>query len=608
MSTMTAESTTTTTGFTTMLATNAERVGNDPALSWLEEGERRSHTWRELHELVQDVAAGLVATGVQAGERVGILASNRPEHLIADHAIRLCGAVPVSLYVTMSTEQAQHILSDCSPSLLILEGDAVVERFSGLRWFIESEPAVITIDADATTASSSNWGELLVRGHAHRDEAASEIARRALAVDLDDPATLIYTSGTTGMPKGTIITHRNLLWDVEALIQSGIVDYAQKSVCFLPLAHITERVWSIYLALRTGGEVLCCPDAAQLLPTLKVFRPSFFMAVPRIWEKFATAAQVFISTSMTDRADEIAADREVLLEHWRKRLNEEPISAELSQRASLARSGSLRQVREFLGLERAFCCSGAAGLRDETIEFYASIGIRVIQGYGLTETSGPVITERPDTVPALGTVGIPLPGGEMKIADDGEILLRSPGNTPGYLHLPEKSAELYAEDGWLRTGDIGRIDEAGRLRITDRKKEIIVTATGKNVPPQSIENLLVGRSFIGQALAVGDARPYIVALIVPDPDLLTMFARTHGLEGTFEELLTHPVVEAAVAAEVHYANSKLSRPEQVKSWQLLPRGFSVEEGTLTPTLKVKRSAIHQVFSDEIDELYTRSRT
>lgn len=595
--------------FAAFLDVNAEAHAHLPALSWDEDGAARTYTWREYRQAVMEVAAGLLDLGVASGDRVGIVASTRHEHLIADHAIRRCGAVPVSLYVTMSVDQAQHILSDCEPSLLILEGESAVGRFAMVPWVAERRPAIIALGTESSGPAVLTWSQVRAKGQALLPTVERELADRVAGVGPDDAATMIYTSGTTGMPKGVVITHRNLLWDVDALVDGGLIDFPLSAICYLPLAHITERAWSIYLAARVAGHIYCCPDMDRLLPALQQHRPTFFMAVPRVWEKLAAGAQMFMSSPALDpHAEDLAAAREVALDHWSRQADGLPIDAATSHADAHARHGLLRKLRAFLGLERAYAASGAAALRPETQEFFASIGLRISQGYGLTETSGPVITEMPDAAPSRGSVGIPIPGCEVRIAEDGEILLRCPGNTPGYRHLPDATAALYTEDQWLRTGDIGRLDEAGRLYITDRKKEIIVTAAGKNVAPQSLENLLVGRSFIGQVVAVGDARPFIAALITPDLDLLALFAARNGLADLcIEDLVAHPKVTAEVASQIEYANAKLSRPEQIKTWQLLPAGFSIEDGTLTPTFKLKRRVVHERYEKEIEDLYSRPR-
>lgn len=586
------------------LASNARTAGQDIALSWSHAGQTHHLTWADYHQATLEAAAGLLDLGVAVGDRIGILAGNRPEHLIADHAIRHCGAIPVSLYVTMSDEQAQHILSDCAPSVVLLEGQDVLRRFSRLPWFTQAQPTTIALDQ--VDGHPLTWETLMETGRTSLPTARAELAERAARVTLDDPATLIYTSGTTGPSKGTIVTHRNVLWNVEALVRSGLADYPFRAVSYLPLAHITERVWSLYLAAKVGGHVFCCPDPTRLVPTLQAFRPTWFMGVPRIWEKLATGARMFMDRAAgTELADQYARDQEILLDVWRRQGAGDPVSSEMSQAAASARVGSLRSVRAFLGLERAYASSGAAALTPETTEFFASIGTRLVQGYGLTETSGPVITEIASSAPALGSVGVPLPGCQIRIADDGEIMIKSPGNVPGYWNLPEKTAELYDDAGWMHSGDIGRIDEAGRLFITDRKKDILVTTAGKNVSPQTIENLLVGRSFIGQVVAIGDAKPYIVALIAPDEDLLRHFAASLRLgDLTTSELVEHPDVLQEVQREINRANNRLSRPEQIKVWHLLPFALSAEDGLLTPTFKLKRKAVAERFADDIASMYT----
>lgn len=585
-----------------LVEANSARIGDRPAVSWMEGGEVRQLTWSSYREAIVDVASALLDAQVQAGDTIAILASNRVEHLIADHAATHVRATPVSLYPTLSLDQTQHVLADSDPRILFVEHEAFAEKVRSTHWFAERRPLVVVLAANSDSSATA-WTDFVARGAACRAEVSAELDERLSQVAPGDVATIIYTSGTTGAPKGVNLTNSNVLWNADAFVKAGMIDFDYSCVSYLPLAHIMERLWSIYLAARTGGHVFCCPDPARLLAAIQQHRPTYFVAVPRIWEKFVSAVDACLASPAFDgRREQIERDRATLLHEWDVRSTGGHVSAQLAMDATRARR-SLRDVRVMLGLERAWPSSSAAALRPATMRHFAGIGLTIVQAYGLTETGGPVSCEPRDYV-SDGSVGILMPDCEMRIAGDGEILLRGPGNTAGYRNLPEASAELIDADGWLHTGDVGRVDQAGRLYITDRKKELIVTAAGKNISPQAIENQLAGRSFIAQVVAVGDGRPYVVALITPDEARLSAFASENGLGGLpAAQLVEHPLVLAEVAGHVDAANAALSRPEQVKYFRLLAAPFTVDGGTLTPTFKVKRRIVHSQFTGEIDSLY-----
>lgn len=584
-----------------LVAHNAANMGDRPAVSWMTDGRKTTLTWSGYRAAIVDVASALLDAGVRVGDTVAILATNRVEHLVVDHAITHIRATAVSLYPTLSPDQFQHVLDDSDPKVLVVENDVKADRLRATRWFAERAPLVVCLESDAGRAVA--WEDFVARGAAVRDRVAAELDDRVSAAGLTDTATVIYTSGTTGAPKGVALTTGNVLWNADAMVEAGFVDYEYSAVCYLPLAHIVERLWSIYLAARTGGHVHCCPDPGELMAALREHRPAYFMAVPRVWEKLAGAVDAIIASSAFDgRRDQVEQDRAALGDLWDVQVSGGHPSPVLLMEAERARR-NLRDVRVLLGLDRAHPSSAAAALKPATARHFASVGMTIVQGYGLSETAGPVAVEPWGQV-SDGSVGILLPDYEARIAEDGEILLRGPGNIEGYRNRPEATAELLDADGWLRTGDVGRIDEAGRLYVTDRKKELIITAAGKNIAPQAVENELAGRSFIAQVVAVGDGRPYVAALITPDEARLAAFAAERGLADLPpDQLVEHPVVLAEAAKHVEEANAALSRPEQIKRFRLLASPFTVEEGTLTPTFKFKRRIVQARFSEEINGLY-----
>ncbi|MFC9871793.1 AMP-dependent synthetase/ligase [Nocardia salmonicida] len=588
-----------------LLAATAIEYPERPAVSW-DLDEVRTMTWFAFRERVLDVAGGLLRLGVAPGDSVAILAPNRPEHLIVDLAALHCGGVPISVYPTMAAEQIDHVLADCRASMIIVADPQQQNVIRELPWVVANAPKLVLFDqTDAPKPPTEfTWAELAEVGEGSRDWVAEELDARMAAIEPSDPATIVYTSGTTGMPKGVVLTHENILWEVESLVGTGTLDYDYRSVSHLPLAHIAERLWSLYLPLRLGGHAFCCPDPGQLIRALQVHRPSFLMTVPRVWQKLQAAAeQVIASPRFKSAQADIDRGRHLLRSVAADRLDDRNVLASSAAAASLAREGALRDVRKVLGLDRVmFACAGAAPMSHDLRVELASLGIDIYLGYGMTETAGIATCDR------LGcggrdAVGLPLPGVQIRIAPDGEVLVRSRGNTPGYLGVRDTRA-IYT-DQWLHTGDIGYLDAAGRLHITDRRKELLITSSGKNIAPAAIETRLTGRSFLDCAVAVGNDRPYIVVLLTADPVRLAEFARLRGIpEASVEALSAHPVVLTEIDAVMDEVNRGLSRPEQVKKYRLLPDIWSTGSGELTPTSKLRRNVITSKYQDVIEDLYS----
>ncbi|MFJ3214112.1 AMP-dependent synthetase/ligase [Streptomyces flaveolus] len=597
-----------------LLAAQASARGTYPAVSWKRnDGTVATLSWSAYRDRVLDAAAGLLHLGLRTDQTVAILAGNRVEHLVADLAASHCGAASVSLYPTFSADQLAHVVANAEPGVIVLES-SVRERIESLPWVQEYRPYLITLPDQpdqpdgrmaAPAGAIATWAQLLRAGALHRTDAMAEIDRRISALRPDDPLTYVYTSGTTGPPKGVILTHRNLLWDARALERTGSFDYDYRAVSALPLAHVVERLWSLYLALHLGGHIWCCPDTKELLASLRQHRPSYFMAVPRTWEKLRQGVEQYLaSPALANQRKALEADRRTLATQWQLLQDDAHVPAALYTAAQRAREGVLREVRETFGLDKTLTAGcGAAPIRSDVVEFFASLGVYIQQAYGLTETGGVAVAAR-DARHSAGSVGFPLPGAEIRLAPDGEIEFNGPSNSPGYRNLKDATAELYTADGWLRTGDVGHIDEAGRLHITDRKKEILVNASGKNIAPTAIESHIAGRLFIDQVMVVGEGRPYVVALLTVDPQALTAFTRTKGIPGTDPaELVGHPAVLAQAQAIVDQANGLLSRPEQIKRFALLSSVWSSESGELTPTLKMRRKVINERFRSQIEALY-----
>jgi long-chain acyl-CoA synthetase len=452
-----------------------------------------------------------------------------------------------------------------------------------------------------------SWADFAALGASEWPARTAEIESRVAAIQTHDPVTLLYTSGTTGTPKGVIITHENVICELAAVRAVGNARPRTRWVSYLPLAHIAERMFTVYLAADGGWHVHFCPDASTgLVPALVAVRPTAFFGVPRVWEKIQAGIQARLAAEAdAGRRAAVTAAMGTGLRYVQSTQYGQQTPDDLAAAFAQAEEKVLRPVRSLLGLGDAeLVMSAAAPLPPEVGTFFAGLGLRIMDVYGMTETTG-AFTANNDHAFRLGTVGRPLPGTEMRIAADGEILTRGPLSTPGYLNLPDRTAELLDTDGWLHTGDIGTVDEDGFLSVVDRKEELIITAGGENVSPALVENLLVAHALVGQALAYGDRRPYLVALLTLDPEMAAAWARGQGLApGSLTELTGHPAVLAEVAAAVAAANQRLARVQQVKAWRLLPTEWSADSEELTPTLKLKRRVIHAKYADAIDSLYT----
>jgi long-chain acyl-CoA synthetase len=425
------------------------------------------------------------------------------------------------------------------------------------------------------------------------------------AIKPDDPLTLLYTSGTTGSPKGVVLTHRNILYAMAAADAMGVISPRARWVSYLPLAHIAERMFSVYLPIHAVGHVHFCPDPARLVQVIGKVRPTAFFGVPRVWEKIRVGIQAMLAAEQ-DEGKRAAVQQ--AMDTGRRYVDScqygHTTSPELAARFRAADEQVLGPVRGLLGLGEARSVSSAAApLPPDVAAFFSGLGMKILDVYGMTETTGAFTANTPAEF-KLGTVGRPAAGMEVKIADDGEILVRGPLTTPGYHGRPDLTAALIDGDGWLHTGDIGTIDADGFVSVTDRKKELIITAGGENIAPAAVENLLVAHPLIGQALAYGDGRPYLVALLTLDGEAAPTWARARGIPaGCLAALVSEPQVLAEVAAGIAAANERLARVQQVKRWRLLPVEWTAETEELTPTLKLKRRVVHAKYADVIESLY-----
>jgi long-chain acyl-CoA synthetase len=584
----------------------AEAYADQPAYSDKADGrtEWRTLTWAELRETARDVAAALADRGLDPRATVAIMATNRIEHVVADHAALLAGAVPMSIYNTLSPEQVSYIAGHAEPQAVFLETADHVTRWTLALADVASIKVVVGIgDAAVADPRFVTWDDLAAAGRALPKD---DVDARSADVRPEDPATILYTSGTTGDPKGVVLTHTNVVYQTEGTLRRNDAQPGNITLSYLPYAHIAERVLSMYIPPHFGDwHVHLVGDPTALVPALAEVRPLQFFGVPRVWEKIRSGLSGMLAMEPDpDKKAAIEGAMAVGAEYVESLQVGMTTSPELQARYDAMSAAVLTPIKAKLGLDRvtwAGCAS--APLPIEVARFFAGLGLAIYDIYGMTETSGAATACGPDNF-RLGTVGRAVPGIELTIAEDGEVLMRGPITTAGYHKRPEATAALLDDDGWVHSGDIGAIDDDGFLSIVDRKKELIITSAGKNVAPSNIEGLLKESPIIGHALAFGDNRPYVVAVLTLDGEVAPVIARMQGIEFTdLADLAAQPAILAMAQDAVDRANARLSRPEQVKSFELLPVEWTAESEELTPTLKLKRRIVHTKYADVIDGLY-----
>jgi long-chain acyl-CoA synthetase len=540
-----------------------------------------SLTWGELRDRVDALAGGLHALGVRRGDTVALMIGNRPEFHVADLAAMTLGATPFSIYLTSSPEQIAYVVGDAQARVGIAEeAYAPLLEASGVERVItlgEDFDAVCTAESDLDVDAA--WA----------------------AVEPEDLATLIYTSGTTGPPKGVQLVHRNLIAAVKAT--EALIRFPDNSkvISWLPSAHVAERMAHHYLPIAYAMTITCCPNPREVVGYLPAVKPTWFFAVPRIWEKLKAGMEAHLSTDEQKRAWLEAATRKVELEQAG-----EPVPDDVGAAAAEGEAQLFAGLRAMLGLDEAVSVNvGAAPTPREVLVFFHAIGVPLAELWGMSETCGAGCCNPPGDV-RIGTVGPAAPGVELMLAEDGELLMRSQVVMTGYRNLPDRTAEALDADGWLHTGDIARIDDDGYVSIVDRKKELIISAGGKNMSPANIESTLKGASpLIGQVCVIGDGRPYNTALIVLDADFAPAWAAQHGLSGDLAALARDEAMRAAVQAGVDEANARLSRVEQIKTFTLVEGDWAPGGDELTPTMKLKRRPIADKYAGAIEGMYAR---
>jgi long-chain acyl-CoA synthetase len=554
-------------------------------------------TWGELRERVDALAGGLAKLGVGRGDSVALMLSNRPEFHLSDLAAMMLGATPFSIYNTYTAEQIRYVVADAGAKVLICEEQYMPQVREARRSLPDLE-YVIVVDGEAPLGT-------LTLSEVEGSNPDFDVEAAVSQIKSDDVLTLIYTSGTTGPPKGVQLIHRNLLATAEGIID--LIDFPRdgRVISWLPAAHVAERNAHHYLPILFGLQITCCDDPREVLSYLPEVRPSWFFAVPRIWEKLKAGLETMVAGQPEERRAELTAALGAGVRKVRLEQAGEPVPAELAEQVAKADAEIFSGLRTMLGLDQVEAINvGAAPTPVEVLEFFHAIGLPLAELWGMSETCGAGSVNPPQKI-KIGTVGPPAAGIEIKLDSDGEVLVKSDVVMIGYRNLPEKTREAFTDDGWLRTGDIGSFDEDGYLTIVDRKKELIISAAGKNMSPANIEATIKSASpLIGQACCIGDRRAYNTALIVLDADFAPAWATNQGIEeGSLAALADDERVREAVQQALDGANEKLAKVEQIKKFTIVKGDWLPGGDELTPTMKLKRKPIAAKYAPEIDGMY-----
>ena len=605
---------------TTIVERFGEQVEGRPdkvALRFKSNGEWRAISWRDYGNLVRRAGKGLLALGVDRSDRMALLSRNRPEWHIADIACLSVGATTAPVYATNSPEQVGHVVGNSESKIAVVENTEQLEKILKVRSELPDLEKVVVIEGHEGGSDGDfviTWDELLEAGTETGDDAFYD-ARSG--VEPGDLATLVYTSGTTGTPRGVMLTHANIWWTAERSEERiPLPERANaRTISYLPLSHIAERMISHFLQIYYGSETWFATSIQTLVDDLKECKPTYFFGVPRVWEKFYAGIEARMAAAdPNDRKTKLARRA---MRVGRAVTDAEQAAVARGERMTDARVGwgtriqhaaldrlVLHKIRAAFGLERCrLSLSAAAPLSSDLIFFFHSIGIKITEGYGQSEDCGPTAWNPPDAV-KIGTVGTPFPGVDVTVAEDGEVVVRGGNVSPGYYKDEAATADVIDPRGWLHSGDVGELDEFNYLRITDRKKDILITAGGKNVAPQEIENRLKAHPLISQVVVLGDRRPFLTALITLDEDKVPEWAREHGEpDDAVATVANSREVHKELTAVIDEVNGGLARVEGVKKFRVLERDFLQSENEITPTLKVRRKQIGETYAEVIDDMY-----
>ncbi|RJR17933.1 MAG: long-chain fatty acid--CoA ligase [Desulfobacteraceae bacterium] len=586
-----------------------EKYGDRAAMRKKEFGLWHDITWKDYYRLASQVGAALISMGLEKGDCVSIIGDNCPEWVIADMGIQCAGGVAVGVYSTNAWPQVEYVIQNSESKFFFVENEEQLDKWFQFRdnvpflkkvivWDLEGlrhfkDPMVITFD------------ELLDSGKSALEKNPALVEEKAGEITPEDLSVLIYTSGTTGPPKGAMLTHRNVTWMSHAITSDNRIYDTDEVMSFLPLCHIFERLFSVFAHITHGYTVNFIENLDTVTDNMREISPTVGYAVPRIWEKYLSTVYIKMSDATWFKKMVFGLALKIGKQRASLMMSFKPVPLYLEGLYKLAYLSVFRKLKERLGFDRLrVAYSGAAPISPDVLLFFQSIGVNLIEGYGQTEGTGVTCVSRIGKV-KLGTVGPPLTGTDVKIADDGEILVKAPSVFKGYYKNPEATEETL-KDGWLCSGDVGELDNDGYLKITDRKKDIIVTAGGKNITPQYIENKLKFSPYINDAIVIGDKRKFISALIAIDEDNVVKYAQDNKIQfSTYKDLTQSPEIISLIQVEVDKVNETLSRVEQVKKFKIIPKKLYEEDGEVTPTMKVKRKYVNEAFRDLIEAMYKK---
>ena len=576
---------------------NGKTMGSSPAY-YVKDGESwKAIDWATFADEVRTAAKALIQLGVDVGKPVSILGFNRPEWTIMDVAAMAIGAVPAGVYTTNSPVECKYIVEHSESPVVLLEDESQWEKIKQIRDQIPTLKHVVMMKGvEISDDQVLSWGEFMELGGKGNDD---ELDGRLEWLGADQLGTLIYTSGTTGPPKGVMLSHDNCVWTAKQMVATFGINSTDSTLSYLPLSHIAEQSFTIHSAAVAGYPVYYAESIEKLAENVREVQPTIFFGVPRVWERFYSAVNARLGEATGAKAKIAEWARGIGTKAMDLKNRGEQPGGMLGVQYALAKKLVFDKVKAALGMSNIRVAgSGAAPVSKEILEFFGSLDIQVFEVYGQSEDTGPTSTNRPGKV-KFGSVGPPYPGTEVRIADDGEILVKGRNVFLGYYKEPEATADSL-KDGWLYSGDLGEFDDEGFLHITGRKKDIIITAGGKNIAPKPLESGLKNHPLISEAVVIGDRRKYLTALVTLDDEAAEKFLADAGVQ---EEATSSSVIEDAIQEGVDALNSNFARVEQIKKFAVLPRQLSIEGGELTPTLKVKRAKVTEHFADVIEELY-----
>lgn len=584
-----------------VLDATARAHGDRPAMRAKRDGSWHTTTWSEYRQQARQVARGLMALGTRPGQGVAVMGFNRPEWFLSDIGAILAGAVPAGIYTTNPPELCRYIAHHAEAAVAVVENEAYLEVFRSIRDDLPHLQTIVVMEREGDADDGVlSWRELLDRG----DEVPeADLDARITAQRADDCCTLIYTSGTTGPPKAVKLSHRNVTWIARRLVETFDLAPADSLLSYLPLSHVAEQVVSLHSPMAIGACSWFAESLDALRDNLLEVRPQFFFGVPRVWEKIQAGIEAAGAEAPPLRRKIAAWARDLGLRggYADQRGERRPLLYPLAKRLVFDK------VRARLGLDRArILATSAAPISRDTLEFFLSLGMPLLEVYGMSECTGPTTFSTPDRY-RTGSAGWAIPGTELRTAEDGEIQMRGPHVFLGYLKDDEATADALDPDRWIRSGDIGELDDQGFLWVTDRKKELLITSGGKNIAPQVLEGRLRDLPAVSQAVVVGDRRKYVAALLTLDPDRLPAEARAAGSPAeTPEQAAGCPTFRGHLERQVEELNRDLARYESIKRFAVLPRELSIDGGELTPTMKLKRRVVYEKYADEIEALYAEA--